>query len=365
MVLSQPSTDFDPASAECKALEAYLTAKYDSYTREGVYDGVLWAVFKQDFQNWGLDKFNKVPFLCLQRMAIRLRTNGVCVSTDEPLKIAENLYSICQEKAPIPWSEKEAIYHLRTGEILGSHDYHIALKATPEAAQETAQAPARIEYLMNLSELYNHEMKYEGSNDSFGFKLDIFYDCCRQACLPFSPEAHRLALPIILKGEALDFYCTWCESWREQGIDPVEAIRQNFEGKEHRCYVEHKWARTTLQQTINENPGKDTLQCLETMIQELKKLTYSLDPALRTEACLRMKIFTATRTHPACQIATGRPASSVSELINDLRTSISQYQDTHRTMQNRASHVDKETYYTDRHYHGRQLRSPYRGHRLH
>ena len=56
--------------------------------------------------------------------------------------------------------------------------------------------------LGHLSKLYNDEMKYGGSDDSFALKLDIFHDCYRRACLPHTPKSYALALPTMLKGEA-------------------------------------------------------------------------------------------------------------------------------------------------------------------
>ncbi|KUL81325.1 hypothetical protein ZTR_10834 [Talaromyces verruculosus] len=155
-------------------------------------------------------------------------------------------------------------------------------------------------------------------------------------------EVYRLAFPIMLCGQALAYYYSWRRTWEQQGTDPAEAIQQYFEGEEYHHTIEHKWSRTTLQQTIDDNPGKDTLQCLEIMIQALQNLTHSLDPQLRTPAYLWSKIIEATRTHPACQMATGRPSNTVPSLISDLRTSVSQYQDMHHTMQNLTSTPEDE-----------------------
>ena len=97
------------------------------------------------------------------------------------------------------------------------------------------------------------------------------------------------------------------------------------------------------------------------MVQSLQRLTYSIDPQLRTPAYLRSKIIEATRTHPACQMGTGKPAPTVPGVINDIRTSISQYQDMNRTpAHNPATTNTNEAYYTDRRYYDRQ-RSPYEG----
>jgi hypothetical protein len=208
------------------------------------------------------------------------------VSTDEPGKIAENLYAICEESTLSPWTEKDLIYHLKTHEIFSSqstvqdqfeplistyekptpipnqkvltpeistipaHNYGTRSRSTPEAIRETTPATVRtslmpftkettaalspielagptqtiVPGLMHLTKLYTEDMKYEGSNDSFSLKLDIFHDSCRRACLLYTPEAYKLALPTMLKGQAQDYYYSWRRTWEEQGTDPAEAI---------------------------------------------------------------------------------------------------------------------------------------------
>jgi hypothetical protein len=113
--------------------------------------------------------------------------------------------------------------------------------------------------LMHLTKLYTEDIKYKGSNDSFSLKLDIFHDSCRRACLPYTPEAYKLALPTMLKGQAQDYYYSWRRTWEEQGTNPAKAIHQYFEGEEYHRNIEHEWSHTTLQYIIENNPGKNTL----------------------------------------------------------------------------------------------------------
>ena len=74
--------DFDLEGKDCKALDAYILAKYDSY--EHKYNVPLQAVFKQDFEKWSLENFKGTSFLYLDNLIIQLRTNSVCVDTSNP-----------------------------------------------------------------------------------------------------------------------------------------------------------------------------------------------------------------------------------------------------------------------------------------
>jgi hypothetical protein len=59
------------------------------------------------------------------------------------------------------------------------------------------------------------------------------------------------------------------------------------------------------------------------MVQTLQKLTHLLNPQLWTLAYLWNKIIEAIYMYLACQIAIGRPFTTVLELITDLCISVS------------------------------------------
>ncbi len=58
--------------------------------------------------------------------------------------------------------------------------------------------------LANLAKMYKDEAKSSGENDSFIFKLTIFYDVCSRGDVPHVIKLK--AFPTILKGLALDYY---------------------------------------------------------------------------------------------------------------------------------------------------------------
>jgi hypothetical protein len=67
--------------------------------------------------------------------------------------------------------------------------------------------------------MYTDEDKYSGSDDSFSYKLDIFFDNCAKAGM--LREAQGLAFSMMLGGLAKDFYYNSCRSI--QGIDQLAA----------------------------------------------------------------------------------------------------------------------------------------------
>jgi hypothetical protein len=105
-----PGSQSNLDGKDCKALEAYVRAKYDSC--KNVHDTPLWAIFKQDFWEIGPRELKEAPFQHLHSLTVRLRTNGICVSTEKPWKITDNLYAVREEATPRPWTEKDATCRL-------------------------------------------------------------------------------------------------------------------------------------------------------------------------------------------------------------------------------------------------------------
>lgn len=247
-----------------------------------------------------------------------------------------------------------------------------ALPTRPEPSRATAGndpgGPNYTHALVQLAKLYTDEMKYGGGEDSFDWKYQVFQDYCQRVSLPNTPEAHNLALPTMLKGQALDYYYAWKGTWQTYGRDPVQGIKDYFQGPEYRRAVQHKWNRTTFQTTIDANPGKSLSECLDIMINTFQTLYHGLEPELRTGTYFRTKLHDATRTHIACVQATARPSETVAGLTQDLRSSVSQYEDMHRPSASEqfvgsSNSLQPNTLFTDRRYYrqpSQQQRSPYR-----
>ena len=58
--------------------------------------------------------------------------------------------------------------------------------------------------MANLAKSYTDDVKYSSEGDNFSLKLTVFYDIYGRVGV--LAEAYRKALPIMLKGLALDYY---------------------------------------------------------------------------------------------------------------------------------------------------------------
>jgi hypothetical protein len=210
----------------------------------------------------------------------------------------------------------------------------------------------------NLAKLYTSDLKYGGELDNFDFKLAVFRDLAQRADLP--PEQWIVAYPTMLKGSALNHYYANVVRSGTVGLSfqgVCNATRNYYEGPEFRREALSRWNTITLRGTMQKSPGKATEDCLRDMVEELRRLQYSLDPDLRTDKILYNKLILACQDVPACEYACYRPAETLAGLINDLRSSIL----------TRSKHGDLETsqfqlseteqMFTDRRYHSNR---PYR-----
>jgi hypothetical protein len=97
-----------------------------------------------------------------------------------------------------------------------------------------------------------------------------------------------------------------------------------------------------------ENEEKSMNECLQLLIKELRHLQHDLESTLRTDDFIHNKLVNACQKIPACQYACFKPSDSLTELINDLKSSIATYQKAHST---EFSFPTESTFFTDRRYH--------------
>lgn len=211
--------------------------------------------------------------------------------------------------------------------------------------------------IANVGKCYANtpELRYKGLKDSFQRKARIFYGYCRQSGLPANPESYREAMPHMLRDLALAYYWDNIDLWIAQSKDPALEIEARFETPEHKRSAQSDWSAISLDSTIRSNPGKSISECLNLMITELQDLFYCLPDELQNQTYWHMKLIEATSAHPGCDWATSKPAPTVPGLIQDLQSSIKQYE---RRQQSSTHDIN----FTDRRYNTRQpIRSPHRG----
>uniref|UniRef100_A0A093UYI9 Transposon Ty1-NL2 Gag-Pol polyprotein n=1 Tax=Talaromyces marneffei PM1 TaxID=1077442 RepID=A0A093UYI9_TALMA len=111
---------------------------------------------------------------------------------------------------------------------------------------------------------------------------------------------------------------------------------------------------------MNNHPEKPVLECLEIMFADMEKMYHKLRPELRTEALYIAKLFAATRLVPACHGVSITSTTTVYALMESLRRTVTQWEDTKKEAVSQGSHV-VDAYYTNRRYHHKQSSSPHRG----
>ncbi|KAL3713545.1 hypothetical protein TMatcc_002248 [Talaromyces marneffei ATCC 18224] len=378
------SDAFNPVDKDTKTLEKCIAARIEGYS--DLYDDELWLLFQQEFVLWTEQHLRQAPMPSLFKLRKTLRSNGVYVAKDQRHP-AIPLAEARAEAERHQWTESELIQLIQQREQPNSPDLHITYGETIErlrnptnrAPQQSAHfeqpetpspptatllgpmtrqrsqllqpqeatlkapltqrfynpttpgmtttyeptvpptTPGRqdvevsyteqngLSYNANISHLrkaYNEEIKYGGSEDTFDMCYRIFIELCGSTGV-HTAEAMRRALWIMLKGDALQFYFDNIEKWTQLRIDPIIAVKNNYENEEHLRHVQEQWDTTTLPYIV------------------------------RNDITYHAKLISATRLVPACHAATGKPSLTIAGLIEDLRS--------------------------NRRYHRRQSRSPYRG----
>jgi hypothetical protein len=78
-----------------------------------------------------------------------------------------------------------------------------------------------------------------------------------------------------------------------------------------------------------ENEEKSMNECLQLLIKELRHLQHDLESILRIDDFIHNKLVNACQKISACQYACFKSSDNLTELINDLKSSIVIYQKAH------------------------------------
>ena len=125
-----------------------------------------------------------------------------------------------------------------------------------------------------------------------------------------------------------------------------------FEGPKWQRLNLTKWQTISLTDIISTNPTLSTTECLCKLYTELDTIQRGVDPAYHGTVNLRENIIWACRGHPALAAGLTNPPGNISGLVNNLYTSIVNYEAIHKPVQQSYLHEneDNELYFTDRQY---------------
>ena len=190
--------------------------------------------------------------------------------------------------------------------------------------------------------MLKEDMKYDGINGTFDYKLQIFYSICERADV--LPEAYGRAFPNMLTGLAWNQYFN--AGLKDQTFEQACLHMRNFfegPGSERKNLGE--WNAISLKTMIDENSDKSTTDCLQLLIGKLSQLQHGLPSDLRSNGFLTNKLVTACQAIPACQYAVADPPRELGLLISKLQSSIIAYE--------KQNPEHSQAYYTDRRYYGK------------
>lgn len=233
---------------------------------------------------------------------------------------------------------------------------NVTTSPTNVAAPST-KVTATINYgrdLATLAKMYTEESKYSGEDDNFDRKLTIFNDLCDRVGIP--QEAKIKGFPTMLRGIALNFYYENKATYTT--FDSIcNAIRNHFEGPEYKRGVLTKWNAITLKTVIIKSKGKSTEDCLQLLLNNLRHLQHSLNANLRNDDFLHNKLIVAYQDVAAYQAACSNPPTTLTGLMNSLRSSIVTYKKINGTIGQPANvflqptEQPTDVFFTNRRYH--------------
>lgn len=378
-------------SKQQKAINDFIKEKIDEFSTYKFKDDNLWEAYQDEFRHLKED-FKLASQPLLRSLRSYLRTHGVWVRWERDTSLSSSLFYKWTEKVPTKWTKEEVlqsnesfdsvkIIHLPKPSQIQSaqtttgcfpskdqkydNKFESSRSITPSRDPLTQSFPSidptkdqkgKVKFepqyptigysreLSALSKMYDPDLKYHGDNDSFDFKLNIFFGLCNKADIP--EPLYGKAYSTILSGPALTHYYSVTSNCTRVDFDKLcIATRDQFEGLETNRNRIARWDSLSLCRVMaeNEGKGKSALDCLTILIKELRFLQLSFDPEYRTDIHLYLKLIKACRSIPACQLSCFKPSETVNGLINDLQASIYTF--------NQNDEAPTPQFFTDRRYH--------------
>ena len=324
--------ELDPSNTAHHTTEivsGYITIKRLSYERKNRRGHNLWLTFQEDFEGWTEGLFSLAARPALRELRELMVARDVWVKIPKGgLSYAKVFMTCLGEIEPTEMTEAR---RTEAGPVPSTAatpqaDDTTATDSNMQPLQDAASPPppnaTTARMLIDVMKVYNSdERKYGGEEyDILDTKLLIFFNCCKNIGL--TKDQYYLAFPTMLKGDALEHYHTEMLG-KITDIDKiVDKMRAQFETRENRQKYLSDWQRTTLQRTINENPGKTKLECFQLMVGKLKKIRQALPKDYRNENIIRDKVISACRGVAECSYATFKPADTFAGVCADLQSSL-------------------------------------------
>ena len=136
----------------------------------------------------------------------------------------------------------------------------------------------------------------------------------------------------MLSGQAQTYY--YANRGNASTFDQFCIIMQLFfKGPKWQRLNLTKWQTMNLTDMISTNPILSTTKCLCKLYTKLDTIQKGVDPAYHGTVHLQKNIFLACRGHPALAAGLTNPPRDTSGLVNNLYTSIVNYEAIHKPVQ--------------------------------
>ncbi|RKF55177.1 hypothetical protein GcM3_203046 [Golovinomyces cichoracearum] len=93
-------------------------------------DNTLWEQFREDFEGWKKETFEKADSKALRLLREHLRTNGVWTAKKQGVSMAGSLAQIVEDEKEHQWTVEEIESQLNEGSFNSKHGQPISSRGT-------------------------------------------------------------------------------------------------------------------------------------------------------------------------------------------------------------------------------------------
>ncbi len=210
-----------------------------------------------------------------------------------------------------------------------------------------------------LNKIYKKKDKFNDTDSNFDYKIMIFYDKCRRVEL--SSHAYIQNAFVMLSNQALIHYYSNQLQLSHDFFDFCISIKNAFEELEWQRRNLIRWQIISISNVVAVHQTQDLFlsECLQRMCLEMNIIQRELDLAFYDSTHLRKNIIKVCRDHSALINDLNNVSINVSDLINSLHTSITNYEIVQKSAQfetylqlnsNSFNQNQDDQYFTDRQY---------------
>jgi hypothetical protein len=105
----------------------YVATKVHEYQKLDLQDKTLWLTFREDFQGWTIENFNKCSRAKLVKFRGILRQRDIWIENLDKVPATQSLLHILHEEVQTEWTDLEIRNYLKEGGRFISHTINLYL----------------------------------------------------------------------------------------------------------------------------------------------------------------------------------------------------------------------------------------------